>query len=244
MQIIKYALFYPNGSYRPFHYLSGFYNNRLKYKALDDPRQLPLKIVMNSTYGKFIQMIIRSLNEGKYYAGQMFLPVYASYTTAICRNQVLEMILKKDIKPIAIYTDCIITDHNLNINSTRLGSWSRESKGEFLGIGCGVYSMRDGDKEVSHFRGFKADKDKSLFSLLEANLNKSSIPMPFTRPLGLGELVRHTRKRASNHLNEWLNYDKRLDLNFDRKRVWANTKMTSKDLLTGSVDSKYLTLKL
>lgn len=243
IEVIRYSLFYPNDSYKPFHYLNGLYTGRLLFKAKSDPRQLPLKIVMNSTYGKFIQMIIRSLDEGVYYAGQMFLPVYASYTTSSCRSQVLRLILEKGIKPLAIYTDCIITEDNLKYNSKRLGGWALQDKGELLSVGCGVYSIRDGDKETSHFRGFKADKDKSLFKLLEANLNKSSIPMPFIRPLGLGELVRHTRKHADSHLNEWLNYDKKLDLNFDKKRIWNKRISTSKDLLGGSIDSTPLVLK-
>ena len=244
IEIIKYCLFYPNSGYRPFHYFNGMYSIRNALKDNYDPRQLPSKILMNATYGKFIQMIIRDLSEGIYYAGQMFLPVYASYTTSMCRSKVLRMILEKDIKPLAVYTDCIIMEDSLNLNSKRLGGWTLEDKGEYLGVGCGVYSLRDGEDETSHFRGFKSKKNQSLFGLLEANLNKSYIDMPFVRPLGLGELIRHTRKRANNHLNEWLNFDKKLDLNFDKKRKWNKSVKTSKDLLSSSIDSIPITIKL
>ncbi len=243
MIIIDVALFFPYTDYKPFAYMESFYKRRLEMKKDEDPRQLPLKIMMNSTYGKLIQMIEVVKENWKLVAGQMFLPVYASYITALTRLELLKFVHKRDIKPIAFYTDCVVMEDNPNVNSTQLGGWNIENKGEMIAIGCGVYSIRDGDKESSHIRGFHRSSDRSLFNLVEANLSRSYIPMDIVKPISLGEFIRRFKDTSENMLNEWINFPKQINLNFDSKRIWENDFTNAKDLMSRNMDSKPFDLR-
>ena len=243
MNVIDFMLFYPRTDYKPFSYMKSFYDRRRILKEDTDSRELALKILMNSTYGKYIQMIEIIDQDWRIQAGQMFLPIYASYTTSGTRLQILKYLLKHDIDPIAIYTDCIIAEDMPKVNSTSLGGWSEQSKGEMVAIGCGVYSIRDGDKESSHIRGFHESKDRSLFNLIENNREKRIIEMNIVRPLGLGELIRRYKSSSENYLNEWLKFPKHIDINFDKKRVWNDRFKDCNDMLKRNINSQPINLQ-
>ncbi len=240
---IDFALFYPRTDYKPFGHLASFYERRKFYKDQDDNRQQAFKILMNSLYGKTTQLIEINDEDWTLKAGQMFLPVYASYITDGTRLQVLKYILKHDIDPIAVYTDCIIAEDLPSVNDSRLGGWATEVKGEMLAIGCGVYSIRNGDTEYSHIRGFHKSSKGKLFSLTENNLTKNSIPMDIVRPLGLGEFIRNYKSTNENALNQWLEFPKQININFDTKRMWNDSFTNCSDLLSRHIDSRPIDLR-
>lgn len=255
----EFVLFYPNTNYKPFGYMQQLYDKRLLLKIADDMRQLPLKILINATYGKTIQIIDKKGEETIHKAGQLYLPVYASYITDGTQLELLKFTYKHDITPIAYYTDAVLTTDNVQANSTKLGDWDIEKSGELISIGSGVYSMRDGDKVDSHIRGFSSklitycDECKSnsktdtcnhirplnthLWELVEKYSNKTHIPLKVHRPLGHKEVANHRKVHANHHVNQWINIEKDLDINFDKKRIWNSKFNKVGDILTKNIDS-------
>jgi len=226
--------FYADSNERPFASIRDIFKRRLELRDAGDRREYVLKKVMNSLYGKFIQVTTELAPVLKHRVGNLFIPAYASEITARTRMQLLRTTLERDMTPIAYFTDAILTSEPEELASEGLGSWSLETSGELVLLGCGVYSFRDGAKIDTHLRGFESRKDISLFDLLKSNANKSSIRFDNERPISLGEFAHRNLAVKGLHLNEWVSRSKNVYINFDRKRDWLVEWHRCSDVFHGS----------
>jgi len=236
-EVVNAWHFYANSSRSPFTVTKDIYHTRQELKARDDPRQLVLKVVMNSLYGKFIQVTTRVFPELERRVGTYFIPAYAAEITARTRTQLLRTTLERDMSPIAFFTDAILTDSRENLDSEGLGKWGLEKSGELVVIGCGVYGFIRTERPDTHLRGFSAPRSLDLEELLTEYSDKTTIPFYNKRPVSLGEWKQSVLHDTPSVLNQWKGRTRLLSINFDKKRRWAREWTRAEDVLRGSIDS-------
>ncbi|GAI55493.1 unnamed protein product, partial [marine sediment metagenome] len=139
-----------------------------------------VKILLNSIYGKFVQLIAK---DGKLVASTCWMPVYGAIITANVRLRVARC---QNEYPaiVAVHTDSVVSEKSLPlVVSDKLGDWSLSCYGLGVILGSGIYQI--GEKK--RFRGFPTRID-----LLEL-LNKSPpiIALCKERPLSWREVVFH-----------------------------------------------------
>ncbi len=260
---------YPDDKETLFDWMNDLYYERQKMKDAGNDMQKMIKIVLNSAYGKTIQLTkqfnrIKAQNIGQYdpeamrvfvdefnnpqffleqgyRAGMLFNPCYASLITSQTQAMLYREGMKHSDDVISFATDSILSTRKLDLPiSSNLGDWKAEYEhGEAVVVGSGVYAIRDGDKRDSKFRGFSNIFD--VWDVLEGNLSKSSIKITKKRPLKLKECVKRN-DLTTEDINLFVDVDKTMDINFDRKRVWDRPFENAKDILRSCIKSRTINI--
>lgn len=168
-----------------------------------------VKILLNSLYGKFLQLIDR---KGLLQAGASWNPIYGAIITANCRIRMSEM-QNRFKEVIAVHTDSLISTAALPIVGTgKIGEYGFECEGDGLVLGSGIYQI--GHKV--RFRGF--DAHIRLIDLVRRGGEKITIKQE--RPLTWRTVaVRHLN---TDRINRFEEVPRELDVRFDRKRLWID----------------------
>ena len=210
-KILEGYQFILNSDMKPYRkFISEMYDKRLKLKLENNPLQQPIKIILNSIYGKTGQKINRVM-------GNLFNPVIFSYITGFARAQLYDFVRKNHLERdvIAFATDSICTTKQLNIDSTRLGDFSFEGKSEdtfYLQNGFyrfnGSWKQRGlgnlGSKQIEHLDTIeKEDKLFYKFKVLRNSRLRSSII-----------------QNKIHHIGKIREMKREINLNADRKRFW------------------------
>ena len=204
-QFITNSDIYP---YREF--IENLYQKRLELKEQNNPLQLPIKIILNSIYGKTGQSVNHKI-------GNLFNPVIFAFITGFCRAQLYNFVRKNDIEKNVVFfaTDSICTTKKLEVNSSKLGDFS------FDNVADDVFVLQNGfyrfngkwkqrglgklnGKEIEHLDTF--EKDGRLyysFKVLRSNRLRSSILQNNIQDIG----------KIKPKIREF-------NLNADRKRFW------------------------
>jgi len=257
--VIDGVYWFPHELIRPFESIEGLYRQRLKLKEENNPLEYVVKIIMNSLYGKFFQKVpvwIKSDKPigakppyicanpkyfGTYYkiwrAGSLFNPVYASIITSEVRRKIYKSLYKQENSIIATFTDCLITTKPVMGNSREMGEWSSRGKYEAVILGNGVYTLRNDNHVMTRFRGFKNIKGFDLFEILEDNAGKKVITIPQKHVIKLKEALMHTTQLSPDSLNKFIELNKDLDINFDKKRLWDRQFEDAQDCLSDQITS-------
>lgn len=254
---------------KPFNNLiNGLFDKRMIAKDAEDKIQLIYKLILNSAYGCTINTVKKintcSLNEWEkdgsnawhHYelegdtvfftindlSTSMYNPVFASYITAGCRINLLNMIWKHREKVISINTDGAYLKSKIAIkNSDKLGEWSYKKYKELLVVGNGRYFVYNDDMtinlEQSAFRGLRAAKRNmpSVDKQIRDNAGLG-VSIDYQRPQKLKECVKGKRIGDIN-----LFQPKTTNISFilDR-RLWENKIMNNKDLIDNQINSNPL----
>lgn len=217
----------PYEEIKPFSIIRRLYEERKR----GDQQNYAFKIMMNSLYGKFLQMT----PQGEYFkTGNLFNPVYAAIITANTRLELLKKSEGAEDSVIMYLTDSILSDKKLCSTSETLGEWNYEGHGEGVVLGSGVYSIV-GEKQKNRFRGF--NKGKNLFELLQEHKRAKEIKVIQHRPQGIAESILHKAKNWEN-MNVFLDQIKILNPNFDKKREWERSFRNFGDCLKHEIASK------
>lgn len=183
-----------------------------------------VKIFLNSLYGKFCQLIE---TEDKYRAGPAWHPIYASIITANTRIRVSQL-QNKYPSIVAVFTDSVISTEPLPIPlSKELGAWDKAEQGEGVILGSGVYQIGDKVK----FRGFET---REKLTDLITNV-KDGITITKRRPLSWREIVAHGWD--TDTINEFKEIERKLNINFDHKRIWLEDYKTFLEVASRKVYS-------
>ena len=203
--------FIPFSHTYPFEeFIEKMYLKRLELKAKNDPMQLPIKIILNSIYGKTGQKVRRII-------GNLFNPVIFAFITGYARAQLYRFVMEQGIEreTVAFATDSICCTKKLDIDSEKLGEFSFEGSADdvfFLQNGFyrfnGKWKQRGlgkiGSKQIEHLETL--EKDGKLYYK--------------------ARVLRNTRLRSSiiqNKLSEIgkiKEVTREINLNADRKRFW------------------------
>jgi hypothetical protein len=193
--------------------------------APTDARYLTAKLVLNSLYGKTVE--VRKDGDA-WKAGRQFNPIYGAETTARVRCLMRRTIeaSKCDDAVVSVLTDGLILDRDVDIpDSGELGGFSLKHRGEdCLMLRSGIYEWRGKEVATRGFRKRSADGTPvSLYSMADTD---GLIHTTSHRPLHLRECLRTQR---FDDLNRFCDVRKDLDLSNDLKRVWPSC--SPKDLL-------------
>jgi len=168
-----------------------------------------IKIFLNSLYGKFCQLIKKG---NKYHASNCWNPIYASIITANVRTIISNFQSQyQDI--VAVHTDSIISKKELNIKNTgMLGDMIYETNGAGVILGAGIYQVGEKNK----FRGFSTGN-----KLMETiDVEGKSIDIEKIRPYTWREVAFHGWTK--DLINRFTTLNRKLSVDFDRKRIWLN----------------------
>jgi hypothetical protein len=213
-EILESYQFIPSIEEYPYkHFITEMYQKRLKLKQDGSPLQLPIKLILNSIYGKTGQRINRRI-------GNLFNPIIFSAITGHARAQLYSFVNRHNIERdvVAFATDSVCTTRKVTSSSNELGRFNLDKSGDdvfFLQNGIyrvnGKWKQRGlghlGTKEIEHLDTI--EKDGKLFykfKVLRAGQLRSSIVQNDIE--GIGKFSEMTRQ---------------IDLNADKKRTWLGT---------------------
>jgi len=215
-----------------------------KEKEPDEDIKYVVKIILNSLYGKTIQLAGVNLETGKRKSGKLFNPLYASLITSHTRIKLLELGCQKPECVIMFSTDAIHSTEKLNVPlKPALGEFAKDFQG------CGVYLMSDvynlwnETKTKNKLRGFSLVSEKDIDSagillrdILE-NLNSTKYEYITKRPFHLGECLLHNKTLSVDDINIFGEVKKTININGDTKRIWDKEFKNGKQCLKESVGS-------
>jgi len=213
-KILESFQFIPETKIYPFkEFIEKMYAKRLQLKQNYDPLQLPLKIILNSIYGKTGERV-----KGK--IGNLFNAVLFATITGITRAQLYEFVCKNGLEKdvVSFATDSVCLTQNLGINSSKLGQFSLDTEADdafFLQNGFyrlnGIWKQRGlgklGAKDIEHLETFEQDgKLFYKFKVLRSGRLRSSI-----------------LQNAISEIGKIKEVQREVNLNADRKRFWLDT---------------------
>ena len=150
---IDQALFIYDDMTRPFEWIDTFYQRRIDLGK--DLQGYPIKLALNSLYGKFAQ----SLGRPKFAH-----PIYATLITGLTRAKIINAIPSNQTSIIMIATDAVFSQVELDLPiSKALGEWSVDKYEKLLIIQPGIYfGIRNGEFVKSRTRGLASDAFKKM----------------------------------------------------------------------------------
>lgn len=181
-----------------------------EYKGKDELAYHTVKILMNSLYGKFVQLIEQ--DNGWWRAGSSWNPLYGSIITADTRVRISDM--QRQYPSIwAVHTDSVISDKPLPFGkSNELGSFSYELEGDGIVVGCGIYEI--GGKTA--IRGVPSAVTLKQIAQTGGKLADVSS----MQPISWRQALHRTHDKET--INLWSKSLKRMKPNVDTKRVWID----------------------
>ena len=214
-----------------------------KEKEPDPTIKWAVKIFMNSLYGKTIQTAGDENNTGK-----LFNPMWASEITASARIKILTLGLQAPDQIIMFSTDSVHSKVPLEVpDNPKLGEFALDFQGSGVYIMSDVYNLWNEKKQKSKVRGFsvalekdKADNEIMLRDILTSMQQEDIYKYTTKRVYHLGECLLHKSKRKLADLNIFDNVEKSVDINGDKKRMWASRFNNGADCLTRNINSEPL----
>lgn len=233
------------------------YAQKQQFKHSNKIRYMLYKIIINSLYGKTLQLTensdieesddisaehiavlpdlsVKPFNKKptNYRAGGLFNLYLASYITAQTRIQLFEFTKRYESEIISYATDGVYMLKDLSVSGNGLGTFDKEKHDEGIVYGNGLYIM--GGKEKT--RGLM----KHVFSnpRVKREYERDVLKFTYDKPIQLKEAVRQNRLQDFNVFKP---YTKKLSLNNDHKRIFPNV-ITFEDITKKSYGSYPLTV--
>ncbi len=163
----------PNNVYKPFDFIYDLFEQRKKFKREGNYAQLPLKLGLNSLYGKTAQSIGFGGTKPSY---QSY--ILAGIITSETRAKLLTAVIGNEDKIISFATDGICSTVPLNLDiGTSLGQWEASSLDGLLILKPGFYTALNVKAEPCYpnkVRGFMSRDIDYNFLLEQWRLNDLS----------------------------------------------------------------------
>jgi hypothetical protein len=208
--------FIPNKNCKkPFKkFIEEQYQKRLKLKHENNPLEHPIKIILNSIYGKMAQRTNNVI-------GNLFNPVIAAYITGFTRAELYRFTKKHDLdqQVVAYATDSVACQTKIpNLDSKEIGKMKLDKEGHdviFLSNGFyrfnatwkkrGIGYDNSRKQEIAHIDTF-VDKDGNLCIMVKT-----------TRTTHIKSGILYNKLKDVGKIEP---YQKKINLNSDKKRNW------------------------
>ncbi|OLB91883.1 MAG: DNA polymerase [Thaumarchaeota archaeon 13_1_40CM_38_12] len=197
-------------SYPYKEFVDRIYSKRQKLKQEGNPLELPLKVILNSIYGKTAQRVNARI-------GNLFSPIIASTITGFVRAMLYDFVVKNGLESnvVSFATDSIITTKELQIDSPDLGSFKMEkSANDVYVLQNGIYRFNGkwkkrgigklGEKTIEHLDTIV--KDGNLYQVFKV--------------LRTGRLRTSILSDSISEIGKFKTVERLVNLNADRKRMW------------------------
>ena len=212
----------------PFCWIPDAYKMRrdIKLNDKDDIRQLTLKKMYNSCYGKTAQQ--------KHGYSRMTNFYYASYITSHCSTKVAQIAHDNEKSIIEIATDGVYSTKKIKglKIGIELGEWEYQEYDGGLFLGSGMKQLfYDKNNWETYIRGISNDRTFDLLSILKKYKNESEIMFYKSRPIHLNECLMHVHKKTLDDLNCFQDVGRKLSVNTDKKHIWSKEYSNFKELL-------------
>lgn len=183
------------------------------------------KIMLNSIYGKFAQIIEQP--DGKLICGIGWNPLYASIITANSRIRMSGGQIAYGDNCIAVHTDSVITTKPISSNliGDDIGKMKLAEQGKGILIASGMYEI--GKKAA--WRGFEFGHVSSWQKILTGMQDRQKIAIRNVKPL---TWIQALELKQADKINKFMNMPKYFNVNADTKRLWFE-KTNAKRLLSG-----------
>jgi len=186
------------------------YKKRLHLKQNKNPLQLPIKIILNSIYGKTGERI-------RFKIGNLFNPVIFATITGITRAQLYEFVQKHDLERyvVSFATDSICATKLLDVDSEKLGEFCLENNAD------DVYYLQNG-----FYRYNGIWKQRGLGRLGTRDIENPKTYQKNGKLIMKIKLLRSGRLRSSilqnsiSDIGKFKVIEREVNLNADRKRLW------------------------
>jgi DNA polymerase type B, organellar and viral len=179
--------FYPATTYRPYNFLPELFEQRRKWQADGNPAEKPLKLAINSLYGKHAQQLGWNQQTGE--PPPFHSLVYAGYITSRTRARLYQAAMQKPDSIIMLATDGLWSTEPLDLPlGDGLGEWEHKKFDGLTVVQSGVYWVKEGRKWNLFCRGYDKDaaelRRSSVLTAWKGGL--SHIQVPTTRFCGMG----------------------------------------------------------
>jgi len=200
---------------RPFDWVRKMYEQRQAMEAESKGSGLPLKLVLNSLYGKFAQRI------GK---APYFNPVWSGLITAMTRAMVYRVYLNHPGKVVMFATDAVfVTEPCPELEQgPELGQW--EEVGPYRDLTIfqpGVYFDEDAAKFKTRGVPYGEFKERAAEFINAANQIDAAVKLPLTNHLGIRQCLAWGPTRYHD-LGNWLPTPRTFHMHPGRKRGLVN----------------------
>lgn len=230
------AIYRPECDCRPFAWVPEMYQRRREMEAEVKGSGLPLKLVLNSLYGKFAQRI------GK---APYFNPVWSGLITALTRAMVYQVYRNHPGKVVMFATDAVfVTEPCPELDQgSELGQWEEVGPYHDLTIfQPGVYFDEDAAKFKTRGVPYGEFKERAAEFIRAANRLDVTVKLPLTNHLGIRQCLAWGPTRYHD-LGNWLPTPRTFRMHPGRKRrLQPDGQLTSIDgtkwsyIPTGSMD--------
>ena len=210
-KILKSFQFIPDKEIFPYKdFIEKMYTKRLQLKQNKNPLQLPIKIILNSIYGKTGERI-------RFKIGNLFNPVIFATITGITRAQLYEFVQKFGLEEnvVSFATDSLCITKFLDIDSNRLGEFSFENTAD------DVFYLQNG-----FYRYNGKWKQRGLGRLGTRDIENPQTYEKDGKLIAKIKLLRSGRLRSSilqnsiSEIGKIKEIQREINLNADRKRFW------------------------
>lgn len=220
------------------------YLYNIRKNCTDDSLKLFLKIALNGMYGKFLEKNL-NLDTNNIETGNYFNPLYASHILAQTRIKIYNFLKSLDFKDIiSVQTDGVFCLKDIPIYTKDMGMFSNQGEHELLQIGSGVYTLKYANTVQTKLRGFKTTDKVDLFKILYEQYTSDSIKLDTISNISYNIVIKQKRYLERNidyqDMNKLLEGIKRIDINFDTKRIWDRSFHCAGDILSSCIDSQPL----
>ncbi len=219
-----------NPSYPFRNLIEEFYEQRKELQKAKNPLEQPIKIILNSIYGKTGQTTDNKI-------GNIFNPAIVSTITGIARASLYHAIVKNDMERdvIMMYTDSICTRKKLECNSEKLGEFKIDfENGTIYALQNGFYS-KNGKWDRS--RGIGSIGDESIEHKETFLDSKGRIKYSFKK-LRVGTLKENLNKGTLDKIASFYEVTRELNINGDRGRHWWG-RLTDARLQENNISSPF-----
>lgn len=211
---------------RPFEFIQEYYDQRLLWKREKNAAEYPLKLVINSVFGKTAQRVgwNKETGEPPRYHQLEWAGYITSHTRSILWPAIWQAYEKGGL--IGAETDSVMSTVPLDLDyGTQLGQWDLEEWDDLIYLQNGVYFYKKNGKWKSKIRGLDPES-LTLDNALE-QLSRMDMRQPYSKnsdtdhfPI-VGETTRFVTTKMALHRgsprNVWETSPRQLRLDFGTK---------------------------